>query len=124
MIFTSGNATLEVEDPFKEIARRVLDANPTLARPIREAAEEIRGSAVEKWPKLTGDTARSIGLAESISPDGISVAVGPTTPYARFIRFKGTRRLVWRALLALPGVKRGAQLAEELAEELAEVAGG
>lgn len=122
MIFRSGGSSIEMDNAIRAMTARLLRANPTIARRLEDTTGRIRHRAEVRWPRNTGRSARQMTTGIRLTPTGLVAFVGNTASYAPFIRFKGTRALVWRQLIARPGVRGASELADALADDLARLA--
>jgi hypothetical protein len=132
----SGRASISISGGLEEMVRDAVEqANPEVVKGLRKHARRVYDPAKRAWPVKSGVSKdrlqreeRLVGTTrlESVIFNDATVTTGDGRefPYPYAVRFAGTDRRAWEALVDTPGRKSIALLEDELAEALGKVLDG
>ena len=79
----------EVTKQLEEFANQVTKQLPQI---VEKSVSPLKDSAKEKAPVITGALRDSIVIDVEVTPEGVTVEVGPTVDYGDDVEFGGLRR--------------------------------
>jgi len=132
----SGRASISISGGLEKMVRDAVEqANPEVVKGLRKHTSRVYDPAKRAWPVKSGVSKdrlqreeRLVGTTrlESVIFNDATVKTGDGRefPYPYAVKFAGTDRRAWEALVDTPGRKSIALLEDELAEALGRVLDG